>query len=187
MAVIIPDKLIFLAVPRTGSVSTSEALAKIDGALKVKQHHIGLEEVPYKTGNETIVIGIRNHWDAIATWWLLDKRRQSLYNFVYNCNHSYYARQNKLYTWLHPTYDEVIHYENMEIELNRLLVKLKLPKVILPHLNKTDGKRPWWEHYSLEAYDKVWERFAYEIELLNYKYEPERFFNGPHENRKKES
>ena len=165
MSVLIPGKLLYLATPRTASVATCEALATLPNAIKPRNHHAELDDFP-EYGGELIITTVRNHWDTVATWWLLNLRRISLYNFIDQYNHSHYARDNKLF-WLHEkVVQRVLKYENLEIDLADVLGQ----EIKLPRLNITEGKKHWINHYSREAYEKVWAHFHEEITYYGYEY-----------------
>lgn len=96
MAVLFPGKFIYLATPHTASISTTKALAGIEGSVasdlhELKDIDLGPRKFPggthhaelfglqrqtpeYFTGREISVTTIRNPYDLIVTWWFRQRR-----------------------------------------------------------------------------------------------------------------
>jgi hypothetical protein len=144
-------------------------LAKIPGAICTPaNHHARLKELSkFIVGGELVVTTVRNHWDAIASWWLLDQRRISLWNFIDNYNHSLFQRNHKLW-WLHSEAKHILRYETLQSDLDRLLVTLDIEPVIIQRENVTPNKRFFLDYYSNCTYEKVLEYFYDEIIYYGY-------------------
>lgn len=135
-------------------------------------HHARLKDVQEQfmydlTGEELVVTTVRNHWDAIASWWLLNGRAMSLYNFIYEYKHSFFAKRNKLW-WLHTDANYVVHYEELTEGFKIITQMLDLPDINLTVENATPNKQNWQIYYSQEAFWRVFERFKEEIKLYGY-------------------
>ena len=170
MAVLIPGKLLYLCQPRTGSMATCTALMQLPGAIEPRNHHISFAEVKEKHGynGELILTTVRNHWDTTVSWWLLDARRLSLYNFCENYRHSH-AMKNHKYWWLHEKMaQKILRYENLVQEINGILKALDLPSVNFVTVNATPEKRHWKYHMSEEAFERTKTYFWEEIQLYGY-------------------
>jgi hypothetical protein len=149
-------------------MATSTALMKIPGAIETKKnHHATLDLIPNKTGNEVVITTVRNHWDAVVSWWLLNNAPKPLHEFVKYYNHSHYARGNKLW-WIHPTADYFMRYEHLQDELSDVLRFCGLPEVTLPIINVTPNKTHWRDYYNPTSYKAVWDRFGDEIDFYGY-------------------
>lgn len=150
-------------------MATTSALAKLPGAqFTPRNHHAKLEDIRHLlTGGEVIVTTVRNHWDAVASWWLLDARRLSLWNFIDNYNHSHYAKGRKLW-WLHPEATHILKYESIQADLDNLLISLDLEPIKILKENVTQDKTHYLDYYSKCTYQKVLEHFYDEIIFYGY-------------------
>lgn len=166
MAVLIPNKLLFLANPRTASTAMTAALKHLPGAVwHGIKHHAPVEDIEQYNGELTCTT-VRNPWDTVATWNVLI-RNKNFKKFINGCTHSFYAKKDCLF-WLHQDADVFLHYENLDEELNNLLVSLDLPTVTLQVKNVTKGKQPWRTYYDEETFNIVKTRFQEEIEKYGY-------------------
>lgn len=164
MAIQIEDKLVYLFNPRTGSSATAEALEKLPGAIRHPDHHATRDKI--KIGKAIVVTTVRNHWDTVASWWLLSGRVRPIEMLIDGWHHSHFVRNKKLF-WQDS--DKIIFYEFLEPQLNALLQSLDLPTVELSIINPTVDKcKQWIKHYSYDAYYRVADYFHDEILELGY-------------------
>ena len=98
MSYIYRDKFIYLAHPRTASVSTERGMATIyPKGIKTKPHHIGVPQIKKfypkdTTGKEIICTTIRNPLDLIVSWYILTTSwslRRTLLDFIQNYTSRY--------------------------------------------------------------------------------------------------
>lgn len=154
-------------------MATTSALATLPGAIcTLHDHHARLSDITrltgYEiTGDEEVITTVRNHWDAVASWWLLDQRRTSLWNFIDNYNHFLFAKRHKLW-WLHPEATVVLKYESLQDGLDQILNELGLNPVKIPIENVTPNKTHYLDYYSKCTYQKVLEHFYDEIIFYGY-------------------
>lgn len=68
--------------------------------------------------------------------------------------------------------DDIIHNENLEGDLNRVLKKIGVNEFIpIPHTNKTPDKIPYQDYYSLQARTIVEEELGKELAMFGYSFE----------------
>lgn len=163
MAVLIRDKLLFLAHPRTGSTSVRSALLAMGGEY-IHPHHAGFwdDVVQSRYRGEQVVSVVRNPYDAIVSWWCKRgmTRGMTLHDWVPSFHNGNFTRQGRLFYHAHLS-DLVLYYEDDLSESFGLDV---------PLLNVTHNKvKPFQEYYTQAAIDAVNKRFGKEIEELGYK------------------
>lgn len=178
-------KLIFLAHPRTGSMAIKGALTEI-GFERISGHHTGIT-VKERKGiykDFTVFCVIRNHFDAILTWMLINKLHRDSKQKYFNLEEvialingmekytmsSKYLEERTL--WFHTEVaEEIIYYENLEIELRHIL---DLHNLILPtpfeKVNVTKQKEglAWEDAFSYAAVKYIENFFEYEIDHWGY-------------------
>lgn len=98
-----------------------------------------------------------------AVWNRLRKNNQSLDQDSYLQSRFVYGPDGE------QMVDEVGRYENLEADILRILDRLGLPAVELPHVNGT-RHRHYARHYTPAGRDKVAELYRRDIELLGYSY-----------------
>jgi len=193
MAVLLPGKLLYLAVPRTASVSTETALLAFEGAIRLEKHitygQVKADpSIPFQ-GTEVVFTTIRNPYDILTTdFYYEEDRYPHFLTFVREYEHWPFVVQGKLF-WLLDEVDEawnaigvdfedfyqgegpffvVLQYENLSEELDALLRTVGLPTVNLPRKNISKDKKPWRTYYTPEAIEAVNERFGEEIKKWGY-------------------
>jgi len=192
MAVLIPGKLLYLAIPRTASVSTETALLAFDGAIRLEKHITygqvkANPAIPFQ-GTEVVFATIRNPYDILTTDFYYEEDRFPHFpTFIREYEHWPFVVQGKLF-WLLDEADKawnevglfedhyqgegpsfvVLEYEDLDDELNILLRAVGLPILNLPRKNVSKDKKPWRTYYTEEAIEAVNERFGDEIETWGY-------------------
>lgn len=177
---VIPEwKFCFLAAPRTGSKAVAKALVEQRGAILVGSHHSTPDEHPeYEINNDWAVCsGIRNHWDAMVSWWFKIERRgrmMPLAEFLprFCENNPAFVRDNQLW-WVNMPYTnvEVLRYDWLESDLDNALVAVGLPPVTLPSvIDSKRDQRPYQVYYKSDTAQWVGMYFEEEIAKYGYKF-----------------
>lgn len=186
MAVLLPGKFIYLALPHTATRATARVLWEIDGAKtwghkEIKNnHHVTKKELLEASpdafmGNEIAVSTVRHPCDLLVTWWLRYLRYNGggpgLLEFIQFSEKEItrfmpYLRDGKMY-WIDS--DEYMRYESLQTDLNNLLTRFGFPSVVLRKINVTKEKKAWQSYYDDEMPDVVHQRFGKEAERFNYK------------------
>lgn len=176
---IIPDwKFCFLASPRTGSKAIAKVLTEKYGAILVGSHHTTPDEhSEYKLNSEwTICSTIRNHWDALISWWFKIERRgrmTPLAEFLPRfCESNPNFVSNRQLWWKNiPFTNHPLRYEHLNADLDQALVAVGLPPVDLSVI--TDSKRngaPYQVFYKGATSEWVAKYFQEEIDRYGYKF-----------------
>lgn len=186
MALLIPGKLLYLAVPRTASVATESGLLAFDGAERLSEKHTKLMDViksdlPF-TGDEIVCLTIRNPYDILVTDWIYEQNRYPHFDeFVEQYEQWPFVVDGRI-DWLvneaMETFDlmpeafagtEVMRYENLGNDLNTILAMVDLPPIRLVPKNTTKDKKPWRSYYDPTTIEIVNRRFGGTIETWGYK------------------
>lgn len=175
MAVIIPGKLLWLAHPRTGSMSLRVALTNAGGQ-RIPPHHVELDayQVTKWHQGEPVVCVVRNPYDVVTTWWLKYGRLESphrkqadpreLPKFIRSFENENFCRDGRL-MYHAPTADHVFKYEDgIAHQFRRFGLRLDIPQI-----NITPGKVHWGSYFDVAALAAMVKRFGPEIEELGYK------------------
>lgn len=149
-------KFVFLAEPHTASRATRDALLKLDGSYKAGSHHIPMEALlNYKSlrrrsrkSYKTFCV-VRNPADIMVTIWLQSSTRRDegetlgeyIRRYGVNKPHGFFFRHAAMA-------DEVLHYENLQEELNGFLRSIHASSVKLERIGPTEGKEPWFRYYT---------------------------------------
>lgn len=168
MSLIIPRKLIYLAIPRTASVATESAIKAVcPEAIVTKDHHATLDSFELTT--ETIITTVRNPFDLFATWYQLNPEWQQkpFLNFINNYNHSHFIRRGTLF-WQDSFEVDLLRYEHLQLDLNNIMEDLGLPAVHLEEMNITPGKKFYREYYGVDEVSAVENRVPNDIEGYAY-------------------
>lgn len=119
-------------------------------------------------GTERIFTIIRNPYDFLVTCYVRRGRDASFEKFVQSYNEPPYIVDGRLY-YHEPDCETVLRWEKLQVQLNKLMRELKLPKVELGKHNVTKDKKPWESYYTPKAFEIVNARFRKEFEPF---YEP---------------
>jgi hypothetical protein len=150
-SLILPGKFVFLPHPRCGDEEISIALQAIGAVDLVAEPQ---EEVTFTV--------VRNPFEVVRIWFDLNPYWHDFELFIKDYVHSHYIRDGKLF-W--QSTERVLKYEDLPEDLDNLLESLDIEdKVPLEKLPITDYR----DHYSPETIALVREKFADELEELDY-------------------
>lgn len=177
------DDLGFIAHPRTGSRSAREVLVEL-GADRCSGHH-ALDEDKcrglIKAGG-VIACTTRNMFDLLVSWFFnehynhegkplnpsiqIPKFEDYIFGLVEKPRHRWFM--TPMYFYGLPWCAEVIRYENLQEDFNRVLNSIGLASVELPHVGKSIGRCPDYRVYYTEAARKAVEkRWGNDLHLTN--------------------
>lgn len=156
-------KLIYLAHPRTASIATERALAKIfpTRARKTPDHHAQLKDIIYRTGREKIITTIRDPLDMIVSWYMVNPSYHESWTFtqfVKNYEHDMMDRGGKLFYFLKDAHF-FMRFENLQQDFNAIMIKCGFRRFKIPVANVTKGKKPFMEYHTKESINAMWERW----------------------------
>lgn len=176
---VIPEwKFCFLASPRTGSKAVAKILTEKYGAILIGSHHTTPDEHPdYEINNDWLICsGIRNHWDAMISWWFKIERRgrmKPLAEFLptFCENNPLFVNDGQLWWRNMPYTNKLLRYECLGADLDTALVTVGLAPVDLPIVTDSNrGGRPYQVFYKDDTTSWVAHYFAEEIEKYHYKF-----------------
>ena len=180
MAVIIPNKLIYLAHPRTASKATSVTLGQIDSAFTEPRHHRHLYNLEYERQGELVVTTIRHHGDALVSWWLHHGQRNGygetlseFTRFLLEFPHEGFwlvPTPGRLWDLHLPWCNCFMRFESLQEDLNWVLERVGWEPRKLLRVNQTRGKREWGSYYNAERQRIVEDTFGGEMQELGYQF-----------------
>ena len=65
--------------------------------------------------------------------------------------------------------DEIVRFENLQKDFDRVCDKIGIPHQKIPHKNKTEHK-PYWEYYNDETREIVEKKFEGDINAFGYEF-----------------
>jgi hypothetical protein len=159
--------MIFLDHPRTAGTSTQWGLAKIGGKTHKRHGMIyGRAEVICST--------VRNPYDALVSWYLILLRRNhfegTFLSFIEGYQNYNFTRGGRLFYFIESCTD-IMRFETLQEDLDRVLDKAKLTKIKLHHRNRTVDRLPYQTYYGDAEKAAVQKRFAMDLEEFGYTYE----------------
>lgn len=169
--------LCFLAHPRTASRAVRDALAGIGFEAK-GAHHDGPDQ-GYDLSPYQVVFGVRNHWDALVSWWFNARmfKKEKIPSLgwlaIHLSQNQYYFRPGTLWWFLDQIPDATyFHFENMQVELNVILMAHGLPAVEIPKVGMSEERagRHYREFYDSNTRHFVGWLFKPEIMRLGYSF-----------------
>lgn len=176
---VIPDyKVCYLATPRTGSKAVAKALVEQRGAILLGSHHtVPTEHPEFEIDSTwTVLSTVRNHWDAMISWWFKIERRGSmtpLDDFLprFCRNNTNFVRDRRLYWKEQPFTTHILRYEWLSADLDMALVGAGMAPVRLETI--VDSKResrPYQIFYKRATSEWVGDYFSAEIDEFGYKF-----------------
>ena len=157
MSIRIPGHYIFQAHPRTGSTAIEAALNG-DASLK---HHDWID------GPEPSICVVRNPFDVMVSWFLLNPEWDDFTTFILDYNHSDLIKDGLLF-YHAPKCEHILKWENLKVELNKFLISIGLKEIELPRINITPNKRFFSRYYDFRSIAAMLSRFGEEMDHYGY-------------------
>ncbi len=157
MSVRVVDHIVFQAHPRTASMAIEAAL----GGEPSAKHHGWID------GPEPTVCVIRNPFDVMVSWFLLNPDWDDLTSFICDYQHSELEKDGQLF-YHAPKCTWIIGWENLEFELNSVLKRVDLPQVNLQRVNVTPNKKPFRSYYTNDSVKALRDRYGAEVQRYGY-------------------
>jgi hypothetical protein len=188
-------KFILITPEKTGSVSLVSALKKYININKIEPQkydcfdfsdsfrnryakHSDLftygkqwdEKILGPIRDYTLGASIRNPYDRLVSWWKWSKihqrRTNTFHEFLLNHNPSLLVNKIKFKKLQVKNF---IDCNNMQKDFDKFCSIINIPKIKLPHKNKTKHKH-YTEYYDDKTRGIVAERFKEDIEYFGYKF-----------------
>jgi hypothetical protein len=188
-------RLVFLAHPRTASVSTAEALKKVGFEMWGGAHHMRLwEHSPLRPSEKypdprpngkplmtretrhewTVFTTVRNHYDTAVSWVFRRFKDRTLDwsvdGFRTALDYNYWVDPHAMWAMHGSDADEILRFETLEGDLRRILSSHGLALSLLPRVNVSKRRfgKGYQELYTASTRAYIAERFAEEIERFDY-------------------
>lgn len=178
--VVIPDHLIFLATPRTGSRAIAAALMTVRGAKEHKEHHVHPDDV--ESSAESLIEGssglprisvIRDPYEQVLSVFNHALTRhitgravteEDLLRFVDEAHLSWWF-DKELYPYKHVA-DSYLYEPHLQHTMNKIAYHRGLyPCPVVPLVGKTENRH---EHVLTElTRERINERFKDDVEFYN--------------------
>jgi hypothetical protein len=171
--------LLFLGHPRTASRAVRDALYSIDFE-DLGSHHDGPEQ-GYDLSPYTTFCVVRNHWDAMVSWWYnarMERKevKPSLkWLAIHISKNQYYFRPGRMFWFLEQVPDIIVlRYESLAADLNALLTVHGLPKVEIPKVGVSYGRKGRHYREYFGGHEAQFIHWCFKPEILELGY----FFDG---------
>lgn len=169
-------RMIYLAHPRTGSQATREILFA-RGFVQHNDHHSRLPP-RFQTGEYNVATAIRNHFDAIVSWWATTNREyvlgpEYIDQLMEIQAPAYFPHPNRLWALHVPFASTILRFETLFEDLRIWFEEGGLePPDEFPVVNMTKQKHgaPYTAFVPRPLVPVVRERFAEEMEEYGYDY-----------------
>lgn len=180
-------KFIFIHIPRSAGNSIQTALGPYadDKITDAGNEDICIDNVDYRDifkhtsldvyskyynlDDYLIFTSIRNPWDRMLSLCFFysgkfDKVHFKRYLRSARTTHDYMTVNGKVYL------DNIIRYEQIEYDFNKITKKLGLPDITIPHMNsrKHDSYK---EYYDEETIELVYSKFKIDIDRFGYQFD----------------
>lgn len=180
-------KIVFLAQPRTASRAIAAALLKIGFVLK-QTHHDSLSDMspyikdPIEIDPDWIIMSaVRNHFDIFISWWF---KRGHCYSYPWGVmflklviGDEYLDPSREVTRRMFWKYRKesthLIRFEDVEVNLNKILALRDLGPVSLDHIGGKKGRLHYKEYHTPETRAFIEDMFGAEMQELGYAYEEE--------------
>jgi hypothetical protein len=172
-------RLVYLAQPRTASRAVARLLQERFGADLIDcqgspygaKHHGADAELcaQYQERGYRVVTAVRNHWDAIVSWWFCNARSPvwpSFIDYWLAGQSQRWAEPHQLYYYLQPMADTIWRYETLRQDMERTIGKrLNLP------VAGASPRGHYSHYYTPETAELILEHYEEEISLYGYSHE----------------
>lgn len=165
MSFVVPGCFIYLATPRTGSMATAATFKR---AIHSPTHHTGIQwfkDQGYL--DEVVITCVRNHYDVMASLWLLNNKPEPFSDFLRNYIYKPYMTQDTLYGF-HTDVKRYWKYEHLQDNIDSVCKEFALPPRTLEVQNRTPSKKHWMYYYTNDTLRIVRERFLDEMIMFGY-------------------
>ena len=164
-------ELIYLAHPRTASIATERALAKMfpRRSKKTANHHAQLHEITFRHGDEKIFTTIRNPLDMIVSWYVANSNwhDRSMLTFILDYKHSMMDRDGDLFYFTKDAH-KYIRWENLQQEFNDLMNSWGFRPSKIPVTNVTKEKtKHFMNYHDKDTIDAMWHRWPRAMEMYH--------------------
>jgi hypothetical protein len=163
-------QMVYLACPKTASKSTKEALRPFGFEKRLGHHDFILE---HPGDGWTVFSTVRNPWDLWVSWYCFSGGRGFPFSAAYidawrHRWHNYYPDPDSLFLAYTQAADEVLRYETLEADLQKLIS----PELVLPRINVGPVRkgRDYHDFYDAATRDHVARVYATEIARYGYEY-----------------
>jgi hypothetical protein len=193
------DKFIFVHVPKTGGTSVRRALESKYAVKRSAHFHCALRNAPMPTANRFAFGFIRNPWERMVSYYrfMCQKpagpndhkvyKRQAVIDMGFKdwVLHAKWGAEIKKAVgdfegattthhvsqmwWLRGC-DFIGRFEWLQQDFDAVMERLQLPKILLPHYQKTHGGA-WQDEYDGELVDFVRWKFAEDIKAGGYAFD----------------
>jgi len=178
-------KLIFLHIARTGGTSVETALVKKDWwFVDPETKHLSAQQARAHYGdiiwnNYTKFSIVRNPWDRLVSMWATKWWHESsglpvnipFEEFIRRVKPHPHEIYNTLFYHeiLNLKLDFILRFENLESDFNKMLKKLNLKQIELPHTESRE--RPYYPSmYSVSAKNYVQDYLKEDIRKFKYSF-----------------
>ena len=158
MAILLPDKFLYLEHPRTASTATREMLFGCGGLELAPQHY-----APKTPVTEPVVSVVRDVYDVLASWMIAVRWRDAPVRFVTSYKHwnDKYRRGGRLFYFAEQS-KYLIHYKHLQRGWDDLMLRVGATPRMIPMMNRTDGLKHIW---SLRERVVIHRLFREDIEI----------------------
>ncbi len=192
-------RCVFVHIPKTAGSSITKVLGQIEKATHGAQDHRTIDKLREVMSDDDFrnyfkFAFVRNPWARVASWYknvLQDPIHRknfgvdadcSLHNFLRH-HGSIWGLQSQLH-WIRDSDGEIPldfigRHEQLQEHFQIVCERLGIDPISLPHLVKAIDSRPYESLYDEETRDLVADRYAEEIELFKYTFDPSRRVSAP--------
>ena len=168
---IVTDDLVFIENPKTGCTSVRVMIENLGGRT-VGSKHWNLRDYNDKNRRRLRVTTVRNPFDRMVSgfhfqtggkmdfkkWMLgddwevapgIDFKRVSQLHWTVQCN-------------------VIMRFETLHEDVEKLRKRLDLPEARLPHMHKSNDRRPYQDYYDDETRAVIEDRFKIDMKVFGY-------------------
>jgi len=170
--------LLFIAEAHVAGRATAGALLTLGGEASAG-HHDRLPEAlqqglvtPAELGELTVISTVRNHYDALVTWWLQRGRGRSFIHFLQlMVTMPGRLRDDRLYWKYFDDSDLVLRYEDIERQLGELTAE-RMGRRVAMEVIGDNRKGDYRRHHDEHTRGLIATVFEVELSAFGYGFEP---------------